>query len=76
MIHLMPIPGVENYNAEFFRKNGLSLVSNNVEEVIINTSILLKDKNMQSEMIEKQSKIINRNSAKDLVNFVINNFEK
>ena len=76
MIHLMPIPGVENYNAEFFRKNGLSLVSNNVEEVIINTSLLLKDKNMQSEMIEKQSKIINRNSAKDLVNFVINNFEK
>lgn len=72
MIHLMPIPGVENYNAEFFRKNGLSLVSNNIQEVIENTSMLLKDKNMQDKMIENQSKIINRNSAKDLVNFVLN----
>ena len=71
MIHLMPIPGVENYNAEFFNKNGLSLVSNNVEEVIMNTKKLLVDTNMQKMMIENQSKIINRNSAKDLVDFVL-----
>lgn len=71
MIHLMPIPGVENYNAEFFRKNGLSLVSNDVEEVIANTKKLLEDKNMQQMMIEKQSEFINRNSAKDLVEFVL-----
>ena len=71
MIHLMPIPGVENYNAEFFRKNGLSIVSNSVEEVIENTNKLLNDKNAQKLMIENQSKIINRNSARDLVNFVL-----
>lgn len=71
MIHLMPIPGVENYNAEFFRKNGLSIVSNSVEEVIENTNKLLNDKNAQRLMIENQSKIINRNSARDLVNFVL-----
>ena len=71
MIHLMPIPGVENYNAEFFEKNGLSLISKNVEEVIMNTTRLLEDKNMQNMMVEKQSKIINRNSAKDLVDFVL-----
>ena len=72
LIHIMPIPGVENYNAKFFHKNGLSLVSNNVEEVKMNTAKLLKDKNMQERMIENQSKIINRNSAKDLVKFVLN----
>ena len=71
LIHIMPIPGVENYNAKFFYKNGLSLVSNNVEEVKMNTVKLLNDKNMQERMIENQSKIINRNSAKDLVNFVL-----
>ena len=71
MIHLMPIPGVENYNAEFFKKNGLSLVSNNIDEVIDNTSKLLKDKDLQKNMMENQSKIINRNSAKDLVDFVL-----
>lgn len=71
MIHLMPIPGVENYNAEFFKKNGLSLVSNNIDEVIDNTSKLLKDKDLQKNMMENQSKIINKNSAKDLVEFVL-----
>ncbi len=71
MIHLMPIPGVENYNAEFFKKNGLSLVSNNIDEVIDNTSKLLKDKDLQKNMMENQPKIINKNSAKDLVEFVL-----
>ena len=71
LIHIMPIPGVENYNAEFFKKNGLSLVSNNVEEVVRNTKELLNDKDMQKVMVENQSKIINRNSAKDLVDFVL-----
>ena len=75
MIHIMPIPGVENYNAKFFSKNGLSLVSKNVEEVKINTAKLLKDKNMQNIMIENQSKIINRDSAKNLVEFVTKKFE-
>ena len=74
LIHLMPIPGVENYNAKFFQKNELSLVSNSVDEVIMNTKKLLKDKNIQNNMIENQSKIINRNSAKDLVDFVLKNF--
>ena len=74
MIHLMPIPGVENYNAEFFEKNGLSLVSNNMEEVKVNTIKLLGDKNRQKIMVENQAKIINQNAAKDLVNFVLNNF--
>lgn len=76
IIHLMPIPGVENYNAEFFKKNGLSLVSNNIEEVIVNTNTLLKDKDMQKMIEENQARIINMHSAKDLVNFVLNNFNK
>ena len=75
MIHIMPIPGVENYNAKFFERNHLSLVSNNIEEIITNTDKLLKDKNMQEHMQENQSKIINRNSAKDLVDFVLKNFK-
>ncbi len=73
MIHLMPIPGVENYNAEFFRKNGLSLVSNSVDEVLKNTDKILKDKDLQNNMINNQSKVINRYSAKDLVDFIKRN---
>lgn len=71
MIHIMPIPGVENYNAHFFEKNGLSLVSTTIDEVVTNTKKLLEDKNLQKTMVENQAKIINRNSAKDLVDFVL-----
>ena len=75
MIHLLPIPGVENYNANFFEKNGLSLVSNNIEEIISNTEKLLRDEEMQKAMIKNQEEFINRNSAKELVQFVKDNFE-
>ncbi len=74
MIHIMPIPGVENYNANFFKNNKLSLVSNSIDEVIKNTKILLNDKNLQQEMIKNQSKIINKNAAKELVEFVKKTF--
>ena len=72
MVHIMPIPGVENYNANFFKNNKLSLVSNNIEEIIENTKKLLEDKKLQKDMIKNQSKIINKNASSDLVKFVLN----
>lgn len=69
MIHIMPIPGVENYNAKFFSENGLSLVASTMEEVIENTRDLLQDKKKQEEMVNNQKKIINKNSAAYLVEF-------
>lgn len=75
VIHLMPIPGVENYNANFFEKNGLSLISLSEKEVIQNTYELLQDKDRQKMMIKNQAKIINRNSARDLVDFVLKNMK-
>ena len=54
----------------------VSLISNNLEEVKINTAKLLKDKNMQNIMVENQTKVINRNSAKDLVDFVQKNLSQ
>ncbi len=73
MIHIMPIPGVENHNANFFQKNHLSLVSNTLNEIIENTKKLLEDKNLQEEIIKNQRKIINKNAARDLVKLVEEN---
>ena len=75
MIHLMPIPGVENYNARFFEDNGLSLSANSVEDVVIKTKSLLNDKNKQEDMIKSQNEVINKNSAKDLASFIIKQFK-
>ena len=58
----------------WFNYKWYSYISKNVEEVLDNVQNLLKDKNTQNEMILNQSKIINRNSANQLVSFIKNNF--
>ncbi len=74
LVHLMPIPGVENYNASFFQDKGLSMVSNSILEVIENTKELLDNEEVRKDMIKKQKEVINENSAQDLVNFVIKRY--
>ena len=67
---MMPIPGVENYNARFFSENGMGLNANSVDEVVLNTKRLLEDKILKENMIENQRKYINDKSASDLVQYV------
>ena len=67
---MMPIPGVENYNARFFCENGMGLNANSVDEVVLNTKRLLEDKILKENMIENQRKYINDKSASDLVQYV------
>ena len=69
---MMPIPGVENYNALFFESNGMGMRAKNPDEVVSVTQKILDDKIIQEEMINNQKKYINRNSAKDLVDYVLN----
>ena len=69
---MMPIPGVENYNASFFESNGMGMQAKNPDEVVSVTKKILDDKTIQEEMIDNQKKYINRNSAKDLVDYVLN----
>ena len=56
-IHTMPIPGCENYNADFFSTRKMSLQSKNEEEIIKNLKILLNDKIMQNELMKNQEKM-------------------
>ena len=53
----------------------MSINCNNENEIIDNVKNLLKNKKLQNEMIKNQSKIINKNSAKDIVE-LIKNFGK
>ena len=69
---MMPIPGVENYNALFFESNGMGMRAKNSDEVVSVTQKILDDKTIQEEMVNNQKKYINRNSAKDLVDYVLN----
>lgn len=69
-IHTMPIPGCENYNANFFESHKMSLKCMNISEIVESTKLLLENKDLCRELVENQRKYMNRNSCKDLVNLI------
>ena len=70
-IHTMPIPGCENYNANFFQSRKMSIKCDIIEEVVKSTKKLLNDEKLQKEMVENQRKYINRNASYDIADLVI-----
>lgn len=74
LIHIFPIPGIETYNSNFFSTKGMSLKCNSKEEIIASIKRILSDKDLKNNMINNQKEYINKNSAKDLVEFIVNNF--
>lgn len=74
LVHMMPIPGVESYNVEFFSQNKMSLKATNINEIITCLRNLLEDKSLQKELISNQKAIINRNSARDLIQYLIDEY--
>lgn len=76
LIHAFAIPGIETINTNFFYNHKMSIKCNNENEIIQNIIKLLNDNKLQKEMIKSQSKIINKNSANDLVEFIKSNFDK
>lgn len=76
LIHAFAIPGIETINTNFFYNHKMSIKCDNENEIIQNIIKLLNDNKLQKEMIKSQSKIINKNSANDLVKFIKSNFDK
>ena len=76
LIHIMPIPGCENYNAKFFTERQMSIKCDNIDEVINNTKKLIKDKTLQKEMVENQKKYISVDTCEKIVEIVIKELNK
>ena len=75
-IHTMPIPGCENYNANFFDKRKMAIKCDTIEEVVENTKKLLKDETLQNEMIENQEKYIRKDTCDKITDIVISEMQK
>lgn len=74
LIHLFKIPGIETYNTAFFENKNMSINCNTKDEIINSIKKLLDDDKLKQEMIDNQKKYINKDSAKDLVDYIIKNF--
>lgn len=70
-IHTMPIPGCENYNADFFEKRKMSLKSENIDEVIEKTKQLISNQDLQEELKQNQEKYISKNATKEICELII-----
>ena len=70
-IHTMPIPGCENYNANFFDSRKMSIKCNTIKEVVKNTKELLYNKKAQEEVINNQKKYIDINACNKITDFIL-----
>ncbi len=75
-IHTMPIPGCENYNANFFNERGMAIKSETIKEVVKNTKELLRNPKLQEEIIANQIKYMNKNVCDDISNKIIKECNK
>ena len=74
LLHIYPIPGIETYNTLFFENSKMSIKCNTDKEIIDNIKYLMSNEDICKEMIQNQKKIINENSASDLVKFILDHF--
>lgn len=71
-IHTMPIPGCENYNADFFSQRKMALQCHSIAEVVANTKKLLEDERLQLEMIENQNKYMKQDTCDKITELILN----
>ena len=75
-IHTMPIPGCENYNANFFSQRGMSLQCNSIDEVVKNTKKLLESKKLQEEMVKKQRQYMHQDTCDKITELILTEFDR
>lgn len=71
LIHIMPIPGVEEYNAKFFADHKMSIKGNDINTLVKEAKNLLENEKLQNELIVNQMKYINKYSAADMVKCIL-----
>ena len=76
LIHIMPIPGCENDNADFFAKRQMSIKCENIEQVISNTKNLMENKTLQKKIIENQKKYIAGDAREKIADIVIKELDR
>ena len=78
IIHTMPIPGCENYNANFFESRGMSKICYKIDEIEKEIYNIINDSKIRKKMILNQQKYIDKEACKKICDLIIeecNNFQ-
>ena len=76
LIHTMPIPGCENYNADYFSKKNMSIKCTTLNEVAKNTKMLIQNKELQKELMQNQIRYINRDTCDKIAELILKSKEE
>ena len=76
LVHIMPIPGCENYNANYFSKKQMSIKCDNIEQVINITKELMENKILQENLIKNQEKYIDKNTCEKIAELIIKQLDR
>ncbi len=76
LIHIMPIPGCENNNADFFADRQMSIKCENIEQVISATKRLLENKALQNKIIENQKQYVMEDACEKIADIVIKELDR
>ncbi len=71
-----PIPGWENYNANFFKDREMAFCTNNSEHLLDYLYTIFNDKKKVQAMQKNQSYYINKKATTDICKFAIKKFGK
>lgn len=75
-IHTMPIPGCENYNADYYNEKNMSIKCESIDGVVKNTYNLLNDERLKERMLESQRKYIDKDACIKICDFIIKEIKK
>ncbi len=76
LIHIMPIPGCENYNANYFSERQMSIKCDNLNQVVNTTKELLENDVLQRNLIDNQKKYINNDTCEKISEIVIKELDR
>jgi len=71
-----PIPGCENYNANFFKERNMAFCTNNGDNLLDYLYTIFNDKKKVKEMQKNQSYYINKKATTNICEFAIKKFGK
>lgn len=72
----MPIPGCENYNADFFEKKGMSFKCETTEEILVAVKELLTQPEKAQKMIKQQENYIDQDACNKICDLILKECKK
>ncbi len=71
LIHTLPIPGLENYNAHFFHNHGLSYHTTDPQQQVAIAMRLCEDKAYRQQMLRNQRAHANPHTSDDVIDLIL-----